>query len=75
MKAGSKSRAEQTEGVLSRAEMKRMAGMKERRRPGKEDRNEHLVGGSKDGSFEKYICKPSELLLALEQTAWEISQD
>lgn len=51
MKAGSKRRAEQTEGVLSGAELKRMAGMKERQRPREEDRNEHLVGRSKDGSF------------------------
>lgn len=69
MKAGSKRHAEQTEGVLSRAELRRMAGMKERQRPREEDRNEHLRGRSKDGSFGKqHTCKPSELLLALEQT-------
>lgn len=60
--------AEKTEGFVSRAGIEKNGQDEGEMTAGEEDRNEHLVGRSKDGSFKKHICKSSEVLLALEPT-------
>lgn len=55
--------AGKTEGVMSRAGIEKNGRDEGEVMAGEEDRNEHLVGRSKDGSFKKHICKPSEVLL------------